>query len=80
MRCAAIVHIAGEPEGLQQRCARCGEVLINAEGTMSTSPGPIPAWGVGNFVGVVKGNPTCSFLMERDAAELDEQRCDAGIQ
>lgn len=71
-----IVHIAGEPDGIMQHCARCPEILIDLQGAMVLN-GHNPAWWrTAAFVGVVKGNPTCSFLMDRDALEADELRCD----
>lgn len=71
-----IVHIAGEPEGSIQRCARCQEILIDLRGTMALNGRHPGNWKPTAFVGVIRGNPTCSFLMDRDAIESDEMRCD----
>ncbi len=68
-----IVHVAGEPEERLQSCSRCGEVLINVTGAMSTD-GAARAWAVGSFVGKI-GNST--ILMMRDAdSESNALRCD----
>ena len=71
-----IVHIAAEPEGPIQRCARCQEILIDLRGAMVLNGHQVGSWKPTAFVGVIRGNPTCSFLMDRDALEADELRCD----
>lgn len=38
-----VVHVAGEPEGGRQRCARCGEVLISTDG-FTALLGQQPCW------------------------------------
>ena len=71
------VHIASQPEGPIQKCFRCERVLVDGRGAMSTDGHGVTFWGPGKFVGVVAGNPECSFLMDRDADphQADERRC-----
>lgn len=60
-------HVAGEPQGLVQRCARCGVILIDHTNTMAPEgttarywqPGPVVQ--INNF-GWVQGE-------DEDAAE-----------
>ena len=66
------VHIAGEPENGVQKCRRCGATLIDYRGVMTTGTRGPGWWGVGAFVGT-DGN--CSFVMSRDAQQLDEANC-----
>lgn len=79
------VHIAGVPEGAIQKCFRCDCVLVDATGSMvlsSTNEGAM-FWASGCFVGCVefadgrRTNPTSSFMMDRDAKEVDEVACRA---
>ncbi len=80
------VHIAGPVEGNIQRCVRCGIVLIDARGAMSTTGGPMSSWREGGHVGTVEAvdgsrlRGACSIAMDRDAAAVDEIPCGAKTQ
>lgn len=75
-----VVHIAGEPDGLIQKCSRCGAVLIDARGAMVMGGGSIGCWQPGGFVGVTEGNPQQSVAMQCDASASDEYPCDRRVQ
>lgn len=83
MKRMTVVHRAGRPEGGVQVCDRCGAILIDYRNTMILTSDArddrSPAWwGVGSFIGT---DGCCSFMMSRDAAEIDETICSAqGIQ
>ena len=78
------VHIAGEAEGLVQRCLRCGAILTDYRGAAGIGEWH-PCWWSG-YVGVTeladgtKLNPTCMVQMDHDAREVDEVGCLGLIQ
>lgn len=79
------VHVAAEPEQFVQRCARCSCILIDARNVSvmvptSQSDRGIACWGPGEFIGVIHGNPTQSFVMDHDATEADEIACNRQVQ
>jgi hypothetical protein len=82
MKANLVVHVAGEPEGLVQRCSRCGEVLIDRTGeVVIASTGLAPHWWTGNvFVspeeqGETDDEATCepgpARLTDRELRELE---------
>ena len=80
MNLTTVVHIAAEPDGPIQKCARCDKVLCDARGAMIQTGErnrQYPFWETGAFVGQV-GNG--SFLVDRDACALDEQKCNMAVQ
>ena len=55
IRLDAIVHRAGEPEGLIQRCSDCREILVGYTDAMGVGQW-VPRWWEGD-VTVTSGNP-----------------------
>lgn len=72
-----IVHLVAQPVGLIQRCARCGELLLDHRNAMSVD-GKCSFWAPG-FLAVTEGNPTYSEAREADATPPDEAPCDATV-
>ena len=52
----AVLHLAGEPEGLVQKCSRCGYVLSDYNNAMGVGAWS-PSWWEGEIT-VWEGNPT----------------------
>ena len=82
MRFWTRVHVAGEPMGPIQQCARCGVTLIDYRNTASIGEWEPSWWAVGAFVGVTENadgsklNPTGYAQLLQDASAIDEIRCD----
>jgi hypothetical protein len=81
------IHVAADPIGPNQLCSRCGETLIDYLNSAGVGPVWSPSWWrTGAFIGVTemadgrKTNPVCTILMDRDAREIDELRCDERTQ
>ncbi len=68
------IHVAAAPEPQAQKCSRCSATLIDANGAMSLDGSRMRAYPTGGFVGSAPG---CTILMDHDAREADEIRCDA---
>jgi len=72
------IHIAGPMLDGLQCCSRCGEVLVNYQGAVTTDPQyQMRGWKQGSFVGFGRG---CSVLMNRNAQEIDESSCGGILQ
>ena len=67
-----VVHLAGEPEGLVQKCSRCGYVLLDLNGAMFCGGGDGPGWWEGP-VEVIEGFPM------RFRVTTGEPDCSLGI-
>lgn len=77
------VHVAAEPEPQIQRCARCAYILIDVRNSavmVSEGQPSVGCWGTGEFVGVIHGDPTQSFIMNHDATGPDEIACNRRVQ
>ena len=75
-----VVHLAAAVEGQQQKCSRCGEVLIDAEGAMSIGGSPMRSWVEGAQVGRSVGTgPTMSYVVDGRELDDDEIECDGAI-
>ena len=75
------VHVAMEPVGMIQQCARCGVVLSDYRNAASTGEWSPSWWPTGAFIGVTemedgsKCNPTGYLVLDRDASAIDEIQC-----
>ena len=70
------VYICGR---LIQRCAVCGEVLINTNLSRVSVPEadadkPLGTWTAGRMIRVTKGNPT-GYVMLDDTGKLPDDTC-----
>ena len=76
------VHVASPPEGLVQKCFRCGAVLTDLTNASMAGEWSPAFWEAGRFIGVserIDGRPMCPisfYLMDHDATESDEVACD----
>ena len=80
------VHVADEPMGPIQQCARCGITLIDYRNAAGIGEWEPSWWATGAFVGVTemsdgrKCNPIGSMQLAQDASAIDEIRCDGVLQ
>ena len=72
------VHVAGQPDDQIQRCRRCHEILVDARGGKAPEGSQgMRAFASGAFVAVVaKGHSRGMVVMDHDARDADEFRCD----
>jgi hypothetical protein len=76
------VHLAGQPTGPIQKCARCGVTLIDYRNSAGMGEWSPSWWAVGAFIGVTERadggvcNPTGYAVLAMDASAIDEIRCD----
>jgi hypothetical protein len=76
------VHVAAEPFGPIQQCARCGVTLIDYRNSAGIGEWSPSWWETGAFIGVTemadgsKCNPTGYAVLQQDASAIDEIRCD----
>lgn len=74
----SVTHIAGHSITVRgrliQRCALCGEKLVDSLNTASPDGRPIGTWEVGRFVNVTFGNPSRSVVLE-NSDKLPDDSC-----
>lgn len=51
-----VVHVAGQPEGVVQKCSQCGEILVDYTGAVVVSgTNALPCYLTGRMVAVSAG-------------------------
>ena len=80
---SSIAHLAGpdltvDGRWMRQRCAWCGEVLLDYDlarvAVPVGQPGPSP-FEIGKFIEVTSGNPKMSTALDWDSDKLPETAC-----